>query len=166
MFALFVFETILAVVHVYPVAPLADRFTDCPKQMAVLLAAIVITGFGLVGKKIVVVFTQVPSEAVTVYIVETPGATVTCEPVADHVGGPAVHVKLEAPAAFKTAGLFSHTIVGFTIAETGGKLFTNTVMTCMFIQFAFDFVKVYVVVTKGASIICAVLSGPLGVVHV
>ena len=80
-------------VQVYPVAPFAVKLTPSFLQITLLEGTIVIVGLGFVASWIVVVFTQVPSDAVTVYSVVTEGQTTGLAPVTVNTGGPAaVHV--------------------------------------------------------------------------
>ena len=109
-------------------APLPVKVTASPLHTTVLDGLMLKVGLGFVARNTLDVFTQVPSEAVTVYMVDIEGETTGLAPV--KVGElSAVHVNVEAPPPCSVAFLLAQIRVGVTIANTLGSWFTVTV-TC------------------------------------
>jgi hypothetical protein len=109
-------------------APPAVKVTGTPLHTTVLEGEMLKVGLGFVARNTFAVFTQVPSEAVTVYIVEIEGETTGLAPVKVGELG-AVQVNVEAPPPCRVAFLLAQISVGVTIAKTLGSWFTVTV-TC------------------------------------
>lgn len=95
---------------------------------------------------------------VTVYVVGTPGETLTVDVVA--LPALALQVYEVAPLALSTVLWPAHTAVGVAVTLTEGAVPTDTAMVCVEVQLPLAPVTVYVVLTAGDTLTVAEVALP------